>query len=201
MLGERHQVAFVDNDYFRYDHAKHVAAVKALRPKYATVRDLMSESQCEEVGIKHFGLRQILDWAEEVSEYAENVIVIPKYDCLDKIPDKYVLGYSVPSSHGGTPLPVTAFKGRRVHLLGGSWKAQLAYMSELGDDVVSVDNNQIERIASRWGQFIAPDGESRQVGDLFPYATNVRYVALALSFGAMGAKINELYAGSATPAK
>lgn len=201
MLGERHKVAFIDNDYFKYDHAKHLAAVRELRPKYATVRDLMSKAQCQEAGIEYFDLRQVLDWAEELAQYAENVIVIPKYDCLDKIPDKFVLGYSVPTSHGGTPLQVSAFKGRRVHLLGGSWKAQLAHMAELGDDVVSVDNNQVELMASKWGQFVSPDGETQQVQTIAPAIRNVRYVALALSFGAMGAKINELYAGSATPAE
>ncbi|MBD3251468.1 hypothetical protein GF380_03365 [Candidatus Uhrbacteria bacterium] len=105
-----------------------------------------------------------------------------------------MLGYSVPSSHGGTPLPPASFKGRRVHLLGGSWKAQLEHMAILGDDVISLDNNQVELIASKWGQLISPDGDASQVNSVFPNVVNVRYVALAVSFGNMAAKINELYA-------
>ena len=193
-LSGRHKVVFVDNDYFNYDHETHLRAVRELRPKYATVRDVMTEAQCREAGIQYYSLEQILEWAAELDEYAENVIVIPKYNCIDQIPEKYMLGYSVPTSHGGTPLPLELFRGRRVHLLGGSWRDQLRYMAALGDDVVSVDNNYIQRIASEFGNYILPDGETRQLADSgFGYLTNVRYAALALSFGAMGAKINELY--------
>lgn len=200
-LSGRHKVEFIDNDYFDYDHATHLKAVKELLPKYATVRDIMSKEQCKEADIAWYSLEQILDWAEELSRYAEQVIVIPKYDCLDRIPDKYVLGYSVPTSHGGTPLPVAMFKGRRVHLLGGSWRAQLAHMAELGDSVVSLDNNYVHRQASMLGIACDPDGREFKMQDVgYGYVTNVRYVALALSFGAMGAKVNELYAGADNPA-
>jgi hypothetical protein len=192
-LGERHKVAFIDNDYFKYDHAVHLKAVRELTPKYATVRDAMTPAQCASAGIEHYSLEQILEWAEELAQHAQNVIVIPKYaEALNQIPDKFMLGYSVPTSHGGTPLPVESFKGRRVHLLGGSWKDQLAHMAVLGDDVVSLDNNHIQNIA-KWGQFVTPDGETVQMQEVgYGYLTNVRYAALALSFGAIGAKINEL---------
>jgi len=199
---ERHAVQFVDNEFKAYDHNHHLSIVRSLKPRYATVRDVMTEQQCQEAGIEYFGLAQILDWAEELSQHADNVIVIPKYDCLDQIPDKFMLGYSVPTSYGGTPLPVAAFKGRRVHLLGGSWKAQLAHMAELGDDVVSMDNNHVERVASIWGKYCDPEGVTTQLKEIgLGYLINVRDVALCMSFGAIGAKVNELYAGSATPAE
>ncbi len=121
---ELHNVQFVDNDYFKYDHEHHVAIVEKFKPKYATVMDVMTRAQCEKAGIEYAPLEQVLDWAEEVGQYAQNVIVIPKYDCIDEIPEKFMLGYSVPTSHGGTPLPPEMFLGRRVHLLGGSWKSQ-----------------------------------------------------------------------------
>ena len=195
-LSGRHEVAFIDNDYFKYDHEKHLQAVAEIKPKYATVRDVMTRTQCQDAGIEYYELSQVLAWAEELEQYAENVIVIPKYDCLDQIPERFVLGYSVPTSHGGTPLPVSSFKGRRVHLLGGSWKAQLAHMAELGDDVVSLDNNYVELIASKWGQWITPEGKTSQVQEILPHVQNVRYVALAISFGNIGVKVNELYAHS-----
>jgi hypothetical protein len=196
-----HEVAFIDNDYFNYDHDIHVEAIEKWRPKYATVCDVMTREQCAKDEIAFYELEQILEWAEELSEHAENVIVIPKWDCIDRIPEKFMLGFSVPTSHGGTPLPTSAFEGRRVHLLGGSWSAQLAHMAALGDDVVSIDNNYIFNMA-RFGQFTRPDGTTAQVAqDLdMGYATNPRWIALAISFGAIGAKVNELYAGSATPA-
>jgi hypothetical protein len=191
---DAHRVVFIDNDYFNYDHQKHIAAVRELRPKYATVMDVMTQEQCAKDEIEYAPLEQVLDWAAELEQYTENVIVIPKYNCLDQIPERYVLGYSVPTSHGGTPLPVSAFKGRRVHLLGGSWKAQLAHMAELGDDVVCLDNNYIQKIARQWAQFVTPDGETKNLTDEgYNWPTNPRYLALAFSFGAMGAKVNELF--------
>ncbi|MGB1284904.1 MAG: DUF6610 family protein [Aggregatilineales bacterium] len=193
-LSGRHKVTFIDNDYFNYQHDVHLKAIQELTPKYATVCDVMTPVQCKQAGIEHYSFDQILDWAEELDQYAENVIIIPKYDCLEQIPDKFMLGYSVPTSHGGTPLPPEAFTGRRVHLLGGSWKAQLAHMAILGDDVVSVDNNYILKQA-QFGSFVYPDGESGQLtGDLnIPRIRNPRYVALAISFGHIAAKLNELY--------
>ena len=192
-LSGRHAVAFIDNDYSEYDHAVHLASVRELRPKHATVRDYMSREQCAAAGIAFYELAQILDWAAELEQYAEHVIVIPKVDVLDQVPDKYVLGYSVPTSHGGTPLPLELFRGRRVHLLGGSWKAQLAHMAQLGDDVVSLDTNYVQRQAKMLGAACTPDGDEFQMQDVgYAYLTNVRYAALALSFGAIGAKVNEL---------
>lgn len=189
----RHAVIFVDNQYTNYDHEHHVAVVSHFRPKYATVCDIMTPEQCAKDNIPFFEFEQIMDWAAELESVAENVIIIPKYNCLDKIPSRYILGYSVPTSHGGTPLPVEIFKGRRVHLLGGSWKEQLRHMAQLGDDVVSLDNNHLEKI-TRWGQFYLPDGRTQVLGDVFGgYHINVRDICIALSVGAIGAKVNELY--------
>jgi hypothetical protein len=199
-LTGRHEVAFIDNEYSKYDHAVHLAAVEKFRPRYATVRDIMTPNQCAAAGIEYYPLEQVLDWAEELSAHAQNVIVIPKYDCVDRIPAKFMLGYSVPTSHGGTPLSVDVFRGRRVHLLGGSWKKQLEYLAALGDDVVSLDNNSVELVASRWGQYCDPQGHVAAIHESLPHVprlNNVRYAALALSFGFMGAAVNELYAGSA----
>ena len=192
-----HQVTFVDNNYFSYDHDIHMAVVKHFKPNYATTRDIITRQQCQDGKIPYYSLEQILDWAAEVEQYAQNVILIPKYDCMDKIPPRYMLGYSVPTSHGGTPLPVEMFKGWRVHLLGGSWKAQLAHMAALGDDVVSVDNNYIQKMAN-YGQFNYPDGSTGALTELLgePWLTNPREVAFAFSVGAVHTKINEIHAGS-----
>ena len=193
-LSGRHEVTFVDNDYFNYDHAVHLEAVKRFTPRYATVRDIMTELQCEVAGIAYHPLSEILEWADELAEHAENVIVIPKYDCIDKIPQRFMLGYSVPTSHGGTPLSVDLFRGRRVHLLGGSWSDQLAYLAALGDDVVSLDNNYLLKQAG-FASFVYPDGTTGSLGEDFGLeVNNPRYVALAISFGNIGAKLNMLYA-------
>jgi len=171
-------------------------------PKYVTTRDILGKQQCTEMGITYYSFQQILSWAEEFEQHVENVIVIPKYDCLDKIPEKYILGYSIPTSHGGTPLPIEAFKGRRVHLLGGSWRSQLDYLAILGDDVVSVDNNQIHKIA-KFGNFVTPDGEEKTLDTLGITwkVTNTLYLSLALSLGSIAGKVKELYASREEPAE
>jgi len=198
---EAHKVQFVDNEYVNYDHQKHLDFVTAIRPKYATTRDLMSVEQCQEAEIPFYEYEQVMDWAAEISEVAENVIIIPKYaKVLDKIPPEYMLGYSVPTSHGGTPLPAEAFKGRRVHLLGGSWAAQLSYMAELGDDVLSFDNNYILK-QSLFASFVLKDGTTKTLTDVGLEegdVTNPSYVAFAISCGAVAAGVNEIYGGAAS---
>lgn len=195
----RHAIGFVDNEFKAYDHAWHTEIVKLIRPKYATVCDLMTETQCKRASIAYHSKEEILDWAYELKEYAQNVILIPKFDCLDWIPPEFVLGYSVPTTYGGTPLPVEAFRGRRVHLLGGGWQAQLAHMAQLGDDVVSLDNNYAQKIA-KFGQFFFPDGSTGTVSEISVFnGTNPLDLALALSAGNIAKKVNELYGGSVTP--
>lgn len=184
---EKHKVQFVDNDYFNYDHKLHLEVVEKLKPKYCTVRDIMTRHQCEEAGIKYYDFDTVLAWAEELEKYAENVIVIPKYDCIKDIPERFVLGYSVPTSHGGTPLPIEMFAGRRVHLLGGSPNKQIAYWQRIPDDVVSIDNNYILKMAN-FGQAWFPDGSSKSVTDMgFGMVTNPLYIALVASLGNMAA--------------
>ena len=192
-----HKLEFIDNDFRVYDHQHHVNFVSQHFPKYATVRDLMTKKQSQEAGIEHFSAEAVFDFAAEMKEHCENVILIPKYDAgmLDKIPDEYVLGYSIPTSHGFTPLPLEAFRGRRVHLLGGSWDMQLAAMEQLGDDVVSFDNNHALLVA-KYGQFCLPDGGMKTLPDIgFDKVANPLYISLAISFGNIVSKVREIYKG------
>lgn len=185
---EAHHPQFIDNNYHHYDHAQHLGAIQRWRPKYATVRDIMTPAQCQAAGIAHYELEQILEWAEELSAYAENVILIPKYDCIDQLPEKYMLGYSVPTSYGGTPLPVERFKGRRVHLLGGSPQRQIKFFQALRDEVVSLDNNYILKIARFARVFLPKQAVTVSLDDLGMGAlTNPLYASLVLNFGLFAA--------------
>lgn len=157
---------FLDCEWHDFDPDLHLKSVKQLRPKYATVRDVLTREQAREAGVEWYPLEQILEWAEETQESAENVIIIPKYDCIDKIPEQYVLGYSVWTSYGGTELPIEEFAGHRVHLLGGSWKKQRAYLNILGDDVVSLDNNHLMRVA-QFGTWYGVDGNDHNIDDIY----------------------------------
>jgi hypothetical protein len=188
------RLGFMDNDWKNYVHSDHVAAVAETRPKYATVRDIMTREQCEAAGVDFYPLPQILEMAEEISEYADNVIIIPKYDCLDQLPDQYITGFSVPTSYGGTPMPASALKGRRVHLLGGSWKNQRTYLDILGDDVVSFDNNHLLKI-SKWGYFTYSDGTKGRLSEednRFPRAWQVPAI---ISLASIRDELNARYGG------
>lgn len=179
---------FIDNEWHGYDHAEHVAAVAEFHPKYATTRDVMTKAQCDESGVEFLTFAQIMEQAEEIAQHCDNVIVIPKHDVIDKIPEtiggkRVVLGYSVPSSYGQTEILPERFKGRPVHLLGGPWSKQRALLTVLGEDCVSIDNNQILKI-SQYGQVCMRDGSLRPIRE-FPGADGITsrtmYAALALS--------------------
>lgn len=161
----RHTITFLDNNWHDYRHDKHLAETTQFRPKYVTTRDLITKEQAKRFGVEYQSIAQTIEQADELGQHAENVILIPKYDCIDKLPERFMLGYSIPTSHGGTPLPIERFAGRRVHLLGGSWKKQMSYLAAMKDDVVSIDNNYLSSEA-RWGAFTYPDGRTATVRDL-----------------------------------
>jgi len=162
---KRHNLTFLDNDWHDYKHDKHVAEAAQYRPKYVTTRDLVTKEQAKRLGVEYQTIEQTIEQADELAQHAENVILIPKYDCIDELPERFMLGYSIPTSHGGTPLPIERFAGRRVHLLGGSWKKQMSYLAAMKDDVISIDNNYLSSEA-RWGAFTYPDGRTSTVRDL-----------------------------------
>lgn len=184
-------VSFVDNEWQGYDHEQHMKVVKWNEPKYATVRDYVTEEQAEHAGIEWFSFDETMDMANQVGEYAENVIIIPKVDVIDAIPARFMLGYSVPSSYGGTPIPVTRFMGRRVHLLGGSWASQRVYMTRLGPSCVSVDLNHHWKVAA-YGQIVKEDGTMQDVGELRlgSRIPNVTLFSALMSFGNIAAAVH-----------
>jgi len=191
----RFQLTFIDNEYSNYDHELHLECATVYAPKYVTVRDIMSESQCREAKIKYYTLKEILAFAEDLQKVAENVIIIPKYDCVDEIPPSYVIGYSVPSSYGSTPIPITRFAGRRIHLLGGSLKDQIGYVNQMPDEVVSLDTNWVNKIAN-YGQFVLSNGQSLQLSDRLPEkVSNPRALCNALSFGLIGGALENGFEG------
>ena len=87
-------------------------------------------------------------------------MIVPKDVSLARrlakaIPRQYVLGYSVPTRYGATSLPLEAFDGRPVHLLGGRPDTQRRLADSL--NVVSIDCNRFT-LDARYGDFF--DGET-----------------------------------------
>ncbi len=183
-----HKTMFVDNDFKNYDHRQHVSVVARLHPKYATVRDVMTPEQCRAEQVEYYSLGQILDYADELADFAEHIIVIPKYDCVDQIPDRYMLGYSTPTSYGGAPggiVELMANSKRPVHLLGGAWEQQRRLLYHSGMNIISLDFNHIHKLAMT-GVFVDPLGREFRLNQAMPrFSSHPLYTCMALSLAAI----------------
>jgi hypothetical protein len=143
------QVGFLDIDWMNYGFERHLAAVKSIRPLMTVARDIVNDED----------LPLILEEAAMLSAYCGYVVVVPKASALavelnTLIPDDFLLGYSVPTRHGGTGLPLHSFK-RPVHLLGGRPDVQRRLADQM--PVVSVDCNRFTLDAA-FGDYF--DGET-----------------------------------------
>lgn len=137
-----------DQDWRRPDRARYMASLAKHRPALATVLDWEHPEQ----------LSEVLSWAEEAAQYAtEAVLLIPKVPggiplLPRRIGDKDVwLAYSVPTSYGGSPVPLWELRGWTVHLLGGSPQAQRdcwRYLRQIAD-VRSADCNVAKKLATQ----------------------------------------------------
>lgn len=121
-------MAMIDNEWgAAYRHEQHLAMVKRNKPIIATVKDIEHVNQ----------LPEALKQARELAQYCGRVILIPKVKTW--LPDRYWLGYSIPTGHGGTDIECDWFGDRFVHLLGGSPDDQAKFAKQL--NVVSLDAN------------------------------------------------------------
>jgi len=142
-----YELFFADQDWRNPDRASYMTALAKHRPQMATVLDW----ECPEQ------LPEVLDWAEEASQYVQQVVIIPKViNHISQLPRSIgnagvILGYSVPTQYGGTHTPIWEFTGWPVHLLGGSPHTQIRLTSYL--NVVSVDGNMTNLMATRHCRF------------------------------------------------
>ncbi len=160
---DHYPLAFCDQNWEAYQKAlrrsperarrrrdTYFAVVERVRPEMASVLDWERPEQLDEV----------LMWAETIAPYVERVMLIPKVvRGVHLLPDTIggkpvVLGYSIPTSHGGTRCGFREFDGRRVHLLGGSPRQQLQAAILLREKapnatLVSADGNMCHQAAGR----------------------------------------------------
>lgn len=142
---------FVDQNWRKPDLEAYMDCIAEHRPRLATVLDLEQPEQFDVV----------MGWADLVTQYVtEAVIIIPKYSgAIARLPKQINgrevrLGFSVPTSHGGTDVPEMEFMGWPIHALGGSPKRQMERARYL--DVRSADGNYVH-LKIKVGQFF--DGE------------------------------------------
>lgn len=136
---------FADQNWKKPDRAAYMAALAQHRPSMASVLDLERKEQ----------LSEVLSWAEEAAQHAERVMIIPKaHGIIRHLPRRIgradvVLGYSVPTTHGGTSVWLEEFATWPIHLLGGSPQAQMRYYVRLRGiaDVISADGNMSNKMS------------------------------------------------------
>lgn len=134
---------FCDQDWRKPNRERYMAALAQHKPYLASVLDWERQEQLDEV----------LGWAEDAAQFVEVIMLIPKVQGgIEQLPrtigDKPVrLGYSVPTSFGGTELPLWEFGGWPVHLLGGNPQTQLKVARYL--NVVSADGNAAQKAATQ----------------------------------------------------
>ncbi len=135
-------VWFADQDWEAPNRDAYMAALVHHRPAMASVIDWERIEQ----------LSDVLTWAEEAAQHVERVMIIPKVASWDnpitRLPRRIggadvVLGYSIPTRHGGTDVPIWQLAGWPVHLLGGSPHAQMRLAKRFSAiaDLVSIDGN------------------------------------------------------------
>lgn len=128
---------FADQNWKKPDFDGYMVALEKHKPRIATVVDWDERRSFDEV----------MHWANTAAQFVkETVIIIPKIcGTISQIPrtingKEVRLGYSIPTTHGGTEVPIWEFLGWPVHLLGGSPQKQLENMRYL-PTVKSADGN------------------------------------------------------------
>ncbi len=137
-------VALLDCEWTAPDWPRHLAAAAEHRPWLGAVPDVMMETDTDRA------VRQ----AEEIAPYCcLGPLLIPKAEgVIDRLPHtvggkSVVLGYSVPTGYGASPLGLWSYVGWHVHLLGGNARRQAELCGYLR--VVSADGNLAWRLARR----------------------------------------------------
>lgn len=142
-------VYFADQDWKNPNREAYMRALAEHKPFIASVLDFEHSRQREEV----------LSWAEEAAQFSQIIMIIPKaIGEIERLPktigkSEIRLGYSIPTKHGGTTVPIEEFQGWPVHLLGGNPGTQMR-LSKLMD-VQSADGNMAMKMANR-GLFWIP---------------------------------------------
>jgi len=142
-------VGLIDIRWQKYDFAAHLRAVQQTKPLLTVARDILRLAELDEI------LRE----ADSLSAHCGTVIIVPKDPQLRRIldreiPERFRLGYSVPTRYGRSPIETKFFR-RPVHLLGGRPDVQRRLADEL--DVASLDCNRFTLDAA-FGDYF--DGET-----------------------------------------
>lgn len=128
------------------DPEEHIEATARHNPKYAVAPDIEKE----------WSLDDVVAIGDELADYAENVIVVPKSVEPDYVPERFVIGYPNQPNWGTNGAWWRAEYHRDVHVLGGSPDSQLDVAGYM--PVKSVDGANIAAYA-KYGRVWTPGGQ------------------------------------------
>lgn len=153
-----------------YNWNDYMALVRQYRPVMAMAADYEHLSQRREL------YRQIRDLK---AAGVMRVMVCPKFNGAAKhIPSWCVLAVSVPSQYAGfLPADLSEYKGRRLHLLGGTPAGQIDLITKFGGagaTVISLDGNSHESAAKRGSHFESGKWR-RKAGQAADYEQTIVY--------------------------
>jgi GNAT superfamily N-acetyltransferase len=138
-----YRVDFVDPGPENCDPDDLVGATRRHNPRYVIAGDYDGDNYSE-----------INELAERLRPHAHRVIVVPhKPGEIEHVPGWCVVGYSTPSEYAGTTAPIWEYRGRDVHVLGGTIEQSIEIQGYLGDDVVSFDCNSFHRSATQFAKW------------------------------------------------
>lgn len=137
------ELEFLDLHWEKEDFSQYMEAVKKVQPSYAVAGDYNGDN-----------IEEVNDRARRIRDYVGCVIVVPHSPGeVEEVPDWAVVGFSTPTDYNGTKIPVWNYRGRDIHILGGSPRQQLQALNYLGDDVVSIDGNSFLKSATVFNKY------------------------------------------------
>lgn len=108
-------------------------------------------------------ISEVNEFGAELNKYAKNVIIVPhKPGEVDAVPEWAVVGYSTPTEYAGTDAPIWEYRGRDVHILGGTMAQIKTVVDHLWDSIVSLDTNTHHRNATQFGEYWSQSGRTRK---------------------------------------
>jgi hypothetical protein len=163
LLDNGYDVSFVDNNFKDPCADRLVDVAETCDALYAVCPDV---DEVDDVA-------DVLAVGDRLTDIGVTPIVVPKvvFD-FERIPDDWLLGFSVPSGYGSTDVPLSKFTTHDVHLLGGSPRTQLDYATQAAEmeavSVVSVDGNAFSKAAG-YGNIINTPSELLTDGNAWDY--------------------------------
>lgn len=138
-----HDVDFIDIHWEDPDADELLAATMRHRPSHVVAGDYDGDN-----------IGEINERAQKLRQWAENVIVVPHEPGeVERVPEWAVVGYSTPTKYAGTDAPIWEYRGRDVHILGGTVEQITKIYGHLRNSVVSIDTNTFHRSATQFAKW------------------------------------------------